>query len=112
MNERQVLAERLRRQGFLEPLPSRKGYEELFRLLQPVSTVYYTRPGDPPRLVGRTEFDDGKVTDRLRSKRVIVKGRFLGGNLGYVLAADLTDYANAFVKPLPRPRGWGTPPYY
>ncbi len=98
-----VIAERLRRQRFLDPLPTRKGYEDLFRLLQPVSTVYYTRPGDPPRLVGRTKFDDGKVTDRLRSKRTIVKGRFLGGNLGYVLADDLADYANAFAKPLPRP---------
>jgi hypothetical protein len=34
---------------------------------------------------------------------VIVKGRFLGGNLGYVLARDLADYANTFSRPLPRP---------
>ena len=81
-----VLAERLHRQRLTDPLESAKGYVELFRLLQPVSPMASSRPGDPPRLVHRTRFDDGRVADRLRAERAIVKGRFLGGSLGYVLA--------------------------
>jgi len=60
------------------------------------------RPGNPPRLAYRTRFDDGAETDRLRGQRLIVKGRFLGGNIGYVLAQDLDLYANAFCRPLSR----------
>jgi hypothetical protein len=97
-----VLTERLRRQRLADPLETPAGYIELFRLLQPVSTVAYTRPGDPPRLIPRTRFDDGAQADRLRSQRIIVKGRFLGGGIGYVLADDLSLYANAFQRPLTR----------
>lgn len=47
----------------------------------------------------RTTFDDGRETDRLRAQRLIVKGRFLGGGIGYVLADDLALYANTFRRP-------------
>jgi hypothetical protein len=97
-----VLAERLQRQRLTDPLETPAGYVELFRLLQPVSTVAYTRPGDPPRLIPRARFDDGAQADRLRAQRAIVKGRFLGGGIGYVLADDLSLYANAFQRPLAR----------
>jgi hypothetical protein len=98
-----VLGERLRRQRLLAPLETRRGYQDLVRLLQPISTYAVARPGDPPRLVCRTRFDDGAVADRLRARRELVKGRFLGGTIGYVLAGDLALYANAFRRPLPRP---------
>jgi hypothetical protein len=65
-----------------------------------VSPVALTRPGDPPRLIPRTHFDDGTEADRLRAQRHIVKGRFLGGSIGYVLAEDLALYANVFQRPL------------
>jgi hypothetical protein len=95
-----ILAERLRRQRLAAPLEHVDGYIALFQLLQPVSTIAYTRPGDPPRLVYRTRFDDGRLARRLRSERGIVKGRFLGGGIGYVLAKDLDTYANAFQRPM------------
>ena len=94
-----VLAERLQRQRLSDPLQSAREYVDLFRLLQPVSPIADSRPGDPPRLVHRTRFDDGQVAARLRARRTIVKGRFLGGSLGYVLAEDLALYANAFQRP-------------
>ncbi|MBN1995022.1 MAG: winged helix DNA-binding domain-containing protein [Anaerolineae bacterium] len=95
-----ILAERLRRQCLTHPLADAGAYLELFRRLQPVSPVAYTRPGDPPRLMPRTLFDDGVEADRLRAQRRMVKGRFLGGGIGYVLAEDLVLYANAFQRPL------------
>ncbi len=96
-----VLAERMRRQRLTDPLQSADEYVELFRLLQPVSPVANTRPGDPPRLFPRARFDDGIEADRLRARRHIVKGRFLGGGIGYVLAEDLALYANVFRQPIP-----------
>jgi hypothetical protein len=95
-----ILAERLRRQRLLEPLANRESYVELFALLQPVASDTYSRPGSPPRLVHRTTFGDHVEADRLRAKRGIVKARFLGGAIGYVLAKDLDLYANAFHRPL------------
>jgi len=100
MNRETVLSERLRRQRLIEPLQTQDEYSELFELLQPVSPIHSTYPGSPPCLVHRTVFDDSKVTDRMRPGRVIVKGRFLGGTIGYVLAKDLGVYANAFRRPL------------
>ena len=101
MDVKAIIAERLRRQRLIEPHKDSKDYKELFRLLQPVAPVFFSSPGDPPRLVHRTAFDDGVVTDGMREDRVIVKGRFWGGNIGYVLADDLEVYANAFCHPIP-----------
>ena len=95
-----ILAERLWRQRLTDPLEAPAGYVELFRLLQPVSPT--GRPGNPPRLAYRTRFDDGVEAARLRAQRLIIKGRFLGGKIGYVLAQDLDLYANAFCRPLSR----------
>ena len=98
-----ILAERLRRQNLIPPLDDRGGYIDLFRSLQPVSPRAYSRPGSPPQLTHRTTFSDGDEADKLRADRTIVKGRFLGGTIGYVLADDLELYANAFSRPLPSP---------
>jgi hypothetical protein len=54
-------------------------------------------------LAHRTAFDDTRATDRLRARRQLVKGRFQGGGIGYVLAEDLELYANAFCRPLTKP---------
>jgi len=97
-----VFAERLRRQRLTEPLENPDDYTELFRLLQPVSPVASSAPGDPPRLVHRTVFDNGAVADQMREQRIMIKGRFLGGTIGYVLAEDLELYANAFCRQLSR----------
>ena len=103
LNGNSIRTERLVRQRLAAPLPSRKGLVELIRALQPLSTGPQARPGSPPRLLHRTRFDDEAATDRLRQERVLVKGRFRAGGVGYVLAEDLELYANAFCKPLERP---------
>ncbi len=95
-----IFAERLRRQRLLEPAKTPEEYAALFRLLQPVSPVSFTRPGDPPSLVHRAAFDDRGISSRWRETREIVKGRFLRGTIGYVFSDELELYANAFVRPL------------
>jgi hypothetical protein len=102
-NYESVIFERLKRQGLLIPLENIKNEEEyikLFKSLQPVAPVHFTRPGDPPRLVHRTSYDDSFITGKLRKKHQLIKGRFLGGRIGYVLEEDLKLFATVFKKPL------------
>ncbi|MGE8203473.1 hypothetical protein ACQKP0_02835 [Heyndrickxia sp. NPDC080065] len=98
-----ILYERMKRQSLLDPIDIENRhteYIELFRLLQPVAPVHFTRPGDPPRLVHRTNIDDFLLSSRLREKHRMVKGRFIGGRVGYVLQEDLKLYATVFRKTL------------
>lgn len=97
-----ILSERLKRQRLTVPLTKEQEYTDLFELLQPVAPIAYSYPGSPPSLTYRTLFDDESVADNLRAERRIVKGRFTGRTVGYVLAKDLELYANAFCKPLKR----------
>jgi len=100
MDKNTVLANRLERHRLIDPIDSEEEFIVLLRQLQPVNPIYYTCPGDPPCLWPRATFDDKAVTDRLRATRELVKGRFLGDGIGYVLAEDLQIYANAFWKPV------------
>lgn len=100
-NRHQVIVERLYRQGLAEPLTdeqNEENYVTLFRKLQPVAPVYFSRPGDPPKLVHRTLFDDRGMSFSLRERQRLIKGRFQGGRIGYVLEEDLMLYATAFRK--------------
>lgn len=105
LNYDTIIGQRLKRQRLFNPLEyigNDGEYIGLFRQLQPVSPVYNTRPGDPPKLVHRTEFDDEVVSAKLREQNKIVKGRFCSGRIGYVVDVDLELYATAFQKPLRR----------
>lgn len=96
-----VLAERLIRQGLTHPLQDpedEEAYMELFRRLQPMAPVHFTRPGDPPRLVHRTTYNDMNMSSDLRARHRLIKGRFNGGRIAYVLEEDLKLYATAFRK--------------
>ena len=94
-----VVAERLRRQGFSRPAGTVGEYREFFRRLQPVAPVHFSYPGSPPRLVHRTRLDDAAEADRLRARRGLVKGRFSGSRIAYVLSEDLELYGAAFRRP-------------
>ena len=102
MDRQEVLAHRLERQGLGPLIGDEAGYQRLVWWLQPVAPVHFSRPGSPPRLVQRTPFDEGALADDWRLRRLLVKGRFWGGNIGYVLAEDLALYGAAFRRPLPR----------
>ncbi len=100
IDARSIRAERLRRHLLVEAATDTTAYFDLFRLLQPVAPPAMSYPGSPPELVHRAQFDAAAAADELRANRTLVKGRFLNGNVGYVLAHDLELYATAFRKPL------------
>lgn len=102
MNKETLLAHRLVRQGLVDKAQNEQAYRALLHPLQPVAPIHFTMPGRPPQLVHRIAFDDAELADRLRGRAELVKGRFWGGNIGYVLAGDLELYATAFRKPIAR----------
>ncbi|WP_164667250.1 DNA glycosylase AlkZ-like family protein [Virgibacillus doumboii] len=105
LDKQTILHERMKKQGLLDPLEDPAdvdGYKNLFKRLQPVAPVHNSRPGDPPKLVHRTIFDDALVTSKLRQKHQIVKARFQGGRVGYVFEEDLKLFTRVFQKPLKR----------
>ena len=100
MKKESVLAHRLRRHGLVSPARGEREYLELVRRLQPVTPVARDMPGSPPRLMHRCKGDDRALADGLRAGQDLLKGRFSGGRIGYVLAADFELYAAAFRRPL------------
>ena len=100
MKKEHILAHRLRRHGLLSPARDEGEYVELVRRLQPVTPVARDMPGAAPRLMHRCRGDDSALADRLRGRQELLKGRFSGGRIGYVLAADYELYATAFRRPL------------
>lgn len=71
-------------------------YETLFRMMSPVTTEYWSRPGDPPHLAHRAAFDDWRYNDDRRSRREIVKGRFVKGGVGYVCPDEWELFAGLY----------------
>ncbi len=100
MQKESILAHRLRRHGLLSPARDEGEYVDLVRRLQPVTPVARDMPGAPPRLMHRCRGDDRELADGLRARQELLKGRFSGGRIGYVLAADFELYAAAFRRPL------------
>jgi len=75
-------------------------YDALYRDCQPGLNVYWHGFGDPPSLTFRADFDDIEYNRKRQSKRELIKGRFAGGNLGWIVPEDLELFAAAFSKPL------------
>jgi len=78
-------------------------YTALYRDMQPGLNVYWNGFGDPPTLTYRANFNDMEFNRERQRMRTLIKGRFAGGNLGWVMPEDLELYAAAFMKPLNKP---------
>lgn len=93
---------RMERQFF-----SRKATEEeylaLYRDIQPGQNVYWNGFGQPPTLSFRADFDDLEMNRRRQLNRQLIKGRFAGGNLGWIVPEDLELFWALYRKPLSRP---------
>jgi len=77
-------------------------YDDLFRLMSPIPTVFWCRPGEAPSIYFRTDFNDLMYNHRRRESRIIVKGRFQNGSIAYVEKKELELFAALYRKPLIR----------
>ena len=75
-------------------------YIELYRDTQPGQNVYWNGFGDPPSLTYRADFNDIEFNRKRQLNHELIKGRFAGGNLGWIVPEDLELFATAFMKPL------------
>ncbi|WP_105616115.1 hypothetical protein [Vallitalea okinawensis] len=98
MRRKALIAEMMKRQCLSNQIGTKEDYKKLFKKMQPVAPRYFSRPGEAPSLVHRAKFDDIALNDDLRGKRMIVKGRFQGGSVGYVYAENMELYMAAFKK--------------
>ena len=75
-------------------------YIDLYRDCQPGQNVYWNGFGDPPSLAYRADFNDIEFNRERQRTHKLIKGRFTGGNLGWIMPDDLELFAAAFMKPL------------
>ena len=101
MTDREMAGLRLERQHLLRPADE-TAYEALYRDLQPGLNVYWCGFGQPPTLSFRAAFDDLSYNRERQRRRELLKGRFQGGNLGWVDRRDWELYAGLYRKPLER----------
>lgn len=102
MNVQQIIALRMERQ-FLTKQANEEEYMALYRDTQPGQNVYWHGFGQPPVLSFRAAFDDMEFNRKRQAERKLVKGRFQGGNLGWIMEEDMELFACMCRKPLDNP---------
>ena len=98
MKER-IVSLRMERQ-YLIHKANEEEYIQLYRDMQPCQNVYWNGFGDPPSLSFRADFNDIEFNRERQAKRELIKGRFAGGNLGWIMPQDLELFAALYNKPL------------
>ena len=105
MNFDTINALRMERQYLTRPLGESEltAYKALYQDLQPGQNVYWNGFGEPPTNSYRTEFDDKEYNRARQQSRELVKGRFQGGNLGWIMSEDIELFTALYRKPLTKP---------
>lgn len=78
-------------------------YINLYRDLQPGQNVYWNGFGEPPTLSFRANFNDIEFNKDRQYDRLLIKGRFGGGNLGWIMPEDMELFTALYRKPLKSP---------
>lgn len=102
MDKNKIVSLRMERQHLIRKA-GKNDYISLYRDLQPGQNVYWNGFGDPPSLTFRADFDDIEFNRQRQEDRSLLKGRFAGGNLGWIMKEDLELFACLFCKPLDKP---------
>lgn len=102
MNENKIISLRMERQHLTHKADDIE-YISLYRDLQPGQNVYWNGFGDPPSLTFRADFDDIEFNRMRQADRSLLKGRFAGGNLGWIMKEDFELFACLFCKTLDKP---------
>jgi len=97
-----IIALRMDRQ-FLNHQANVEEYIKLYRDTQPGQNVYWNGFGDPPSITYRANFDDIEFNRQRQNSRELLKGRFQGGNLGWIVEQDMELFACMCIKTLDKP---------
>lgn len=102
MDSAKIISLRMERQCFINKADE-TDYIKLYRDMQPGQNVYWNGFGDPPSLTFRASFNDIEFNRTRQLKHKLVKGRFAGGNLGWIEPGDMELFAALYQKPLTKP---------
>ena len=101
MNEK-IISLRMERQCLIKKADESE-YIKLYRDMQPGQNVYWNGFGEPPTLSFRADFNDIEFNRERQLKRELIKGRFSGGNLGWIVPEDMELFIGLYRKPLTKP---------
>ncbi len=101
--QKKIISLRMERQFFTRRA-EKKEYLQLYQDTQPGQNVYWNGFGQPPTLSFRADFDDLEFNRKRQANRKLIKGRFSGGNLGWIVPEDLELFAALYRKPLNDPK--------
>ena len=101
MNEK-IISLRMERQCLIKKADESE-YINLYRDMQPGQNVYWNGFGEPPTLSFRADFNDIEFNRERQLKRELIKGRFSGGNLGWIVPEDMELFVGLYRKPLTKP---------
>ena len=102
VNQNKIIALRMERQH-LTRKANETEYMDLYRDTQPGQNVYWNGFGDPPSLTYRADFNDIEFNRERQRTHALIKGRFTGGNLGWIIPEDMELFACLFRKPMDKP---------
>lgn len=97
-----IISLRMERQCFIHKADEEE-YIKLYRDTQPGQNVYCNGFGQPPTLSFRADFDDIEFNRDRQLKRKLIKGRFSGGNLGWIVPEDMELFLALYRKPITKP---------
>ena len=100
--DKKIISLRMERQCFINKADEDE-YIKLYRDTQPGQNVYWNGFGQPPTLTFRADFDDTEFNRQRQLDRKLIKGRFAGGNLGWIVPEDTELFAGLYRKPLAKP---------
>ena len=98
LEKEKLTALRMRRQCLSAPA-DKEEYDRLYRDTSPVQNVYFHGFGQPPCITFRADFDDLEYNRVRQKQRILVKGRFQSGNVGFIEAEELELFAGLYRKP-------------
>lgn len=102
MDNKKIISLRMERQCFINKADETE-YIDLYRDTQPGQNVYWNGFGQPPTLTFRAGFNDIEFNRDRQKDRKLIKGRFAGGNLGWIMPEDLELFVALYRKPLTKP---------
>jgi hypothetical protein len=100
--DNRAVTELVMERNFLTSKAEIDEYVSLYHDTQPVQSKYWNGFGQPPTITFRTDFDDIAFNKRRQSDRTLIKGRFQGGNIGWIEADQIELFACAYKKDIAR----------
>lgn len=98
LDNNNIIALRMQRQHLMQ-LANQEQYNKLYKDVSPVQNIYWCGFGQAPSMTFRTNFDDREYNRGRQQTRELIKGRFQGGNVGFIEAQEMELFAGLYKKP-------------